>query len=87
MKGDCTSSICTCGSKQAILESCSWTADLAVVVSSLHFKDVRDDAVNGHVSDKPSEEKLFSYTGAHQTKCWKTHQGPCQSANPIRRSN
>lgn len=51
MKGDCRSSICTCSSNQAALESCNWTADLAVVVGSLHFEDVWDDAVDGHVSD------------------------------------
>lgn len=51
MMGDCKISICTCSSNRATLESCRMTADLTVVVSGLHFEDVRDDAVNGHVSD------------------------------------
>lgn len=51
MMGDCRISVCTCSSNQAILESCGMTTDLAVVVSGLHFEDVRDDAVNGHISN------------------------------------
>lgn len=49
--GDCRISVCTSCAKQDTLESCGGTTDLAIVVGGLHFEDVRDDAVNGHVSN------------------------------------
>lgn len=32
---------------------------LAVIISGLHFEDIRDDAVDLHVSNETSEEQLL----------------------------
>ncbi len=46
------------------------TCDLAVVVCSLHFKDIWDDTVDRYITDKASKKQLLSYIGIHQTQRW-----------------
>lgn len=47
---------------------------LAIIIGGFHFEDVRDDAVNLHVANEPSEKQLLGDSCTYQPEGRKTQQ-------------
>lgn len=63
-------------SRVAIINSCASDSrdGLAIIISGLHFEDVRDDAVNLHVANEPSEKQLLGDSCTYQPEGRETQQ-------------